>query len=80
MQEPESYGKVKLSTVKAAIKQIEDHYQDCPERLEYVEITFEYFVGSFFPKIVENIQKQMNQQYTLGYLQRVNEEKENTEE
>ena len=80
MQEPESYGKVKLSTVKAAIKQIEEHYQDCPERLEDVEITFEYLVGSFFPKIVENIQKEMNKQYTLGYLQRVNEEKENTEE
>ncbi len=80
MQEPESYGKVKLSTVKAAIKQIEEHYQDCPERLEEVEITFEYLVGSFFPKIVENIQKEMNKQYTLGYLQRVNEEKENTAE
>ena len=80
MQEPESYGKVKLSTVKAAIKQIEEHYKDCPERLEDVEVTFEYLVGSFFPKIVENIQKEMNKQYTLGYLQRVNEEKENTEE
>ena len=80
MQEPESYGKVKLSRVKAAIKQIEEHYQDCPERLEEVEITFEYLVGSFFPKIVANIQKEMNKQYTLGYLQRVNEEKENTEE
>jgi chromosome segregation and condensation protein ScpB len=80
MQEPESYGKVKLSKVKAAIKQIEEHYQDCPERLEDVEVTFEYLVGSFFPKIVENIQKEMNKQYTLGYLQRVNEEKENTEE
>ena len=80
MQEPESYGKVKLSKVKAAIKQIEEHYQDCPERLEDVEVTFEYLVGSFFPKIVENIQKEMNKQYTLGYLQRVNEEKENTAE
>ena len=80
MQEPKSYGKVKLSTVKAAIKQIEEHYQDCPERLEDVEITFEYLVGSFFPKIIENIQKEMNRQHTLGYLQRVNEEKENTEE
>ena len=80
MQEPESYGKVKLSTVKAAIKQIEEHYKDCPERLEDVEITFEYLVGSFFPKIIENIQKEMNKQYTLGYIQRVNEEKENTKE
>ena len=80
MQEPESYGKVKLSKVKAAIKQFEERYQDCPEGLENLEVTFEYLVGSFFPKIVENIQKEMNRQYTLGYLQRVNEEKENTEE
>ena len=80
MQEPESYGKVKLSKVKAAIKQLEERYQDCPEGLENLEVTFEYLVGSFFPKIVENIQKEMNKQYTLGYLQRVNEEKENTEE
>lgn len=80
MQEPKSYGTVKLSTVKAAIKQIEEHYQDCPERLEEVEITFEYLVGSFFPKIVDNIQKEMNKQYMLGYLQRVNEEKERIEE
>jgi hypothetical protein len=80
MQEPNSYGTVKLSTVKAAIKQIEEHYQDCPERLEDVEVTFEYLVGSFFPKIVSNIQKEMNRQYMLGYLQRVNEEKEHIEE
>jgi hypothetical protein len=55
MQEPKSYGSVKLTSVKAAIKQIEEHYQDCPERLEDVEVTFEYLVGSFFPKIIDNI-------------------------
>jgi hypothetical protein len=76
MQEPKSYGTVKLSKVKAAIAQIEEHYQDCPERLEDVEVTFEYLVGSFFPKIIENIQTEMNRQYTAGYLQRVNEEAE----
>ena len=59
MREPESYGKVPLSRVKAAIKQVEGHYADCPERLEDVELTFEYLVGSFFPKIVENINKAM---------------------
>ena len=76
MQEPKSYGTVKLSKVKAAIAQIEEHYQDCPERLEDVEVTFEYLVGSFFPKIIENIQAEMNRQHTAGYLQRIEEEVE----
>jgi hypothetical protein len=80
MQQPESYGSVKLSRVKAAIKQIEDHYQDCPERLEDVEVTFEYLVGSFFPRIIDNINSRMNDMYTQGYLQGLNEAKENHDE
>jgi hypothetical protein len=80
MQQPESYGSVKLSRVKAAIKQIEDHYQDCPERLEDVEVTFEYLVGSFFPRIIDNINSRMNDMYTQGYLQGLNDAKENHDE
>lgn len=76
MQEPKSYGSVKLTSVKAAIKQIEEHYQDCPERLEDVEVTFEYLVGSFFPKIIDNINKRMNDTYTQGYIQGFSEGKE----
>lgn len=76
MQEPKSYGSVKLTSVKAAIKQIEEHYQDCPERLEDVEVTFEYLVGSFFPKIIDNINKKMNDTYMQGYIQGFNEGKE----
>ena len=80
MQQPESYGSVKLSRVKAAIKQIEDHYQDCPEKLEDVEVTFEYLVGSFFPRIIDNINSRMNDTYTQGYLQGLNDAKENHDE
>ena len=80
MQQPESYGSVKLSRVKAAIKQIEDHYQDCPERLEDVEVTFEYLVGSFFPRIIDNINSKMNDTYMQGYLQGLNDAKENHDE
>lgn len=69
MKAPESYGQVPLTKVKAAIKQIEEHYQDCPERIEDVNVTFEYLVGSFFPKIIDNINKSMNDAYMAGYLQ-----------
>lgn len=79
MKEPESYGSVSLTRVKAAIKQIEEHYQDCPERLEDVNITFEYLVGSFFPKIIDNINDRMNQLYTEGYIQGLKDAKERAE-
>ena len=69
MKAPESYGQVPLAKIKAAIKQIEEHYQDCPERIEDVNVTFEYLVGSFFPKIIDNINKSMNDAYMAGYLQ-----------
>lgn len=72
MPELKTYGTVKLSSVKAAIKQIEEHYQDCPERLDDVDVTFEYLVGSFFPKIIDNINAEMNKQHTLGFIEGVN--------
>jgi hypothetical protein len=76
MREPDSYGKVPYTRVKAALTQIEEHYAECPERLEDLNITFEYLVGSFFPKIVENIDKRLNDVYTEGYLQGIKDGKE----
>ena len=76
MQEPQSYGSVPLSRVEAAIKQIKEHYTDCPERLEDVNITFEYLVGSFFPRIIDNINAKMNDTYMAGYLQGLADAKE----
>ncbi len=69
MQMPDSYGKVKYAQVKAALDQIAEHYQDTPERLNDVDISFEYLIGSFFPTIVKNIQSAMSQQYINGYIQ-----------
>jgi hypothetical protein len=68
MQEPNSYGKVKYGQVKAALNQIAEHYQDDLERLDDVDITFEYLVGSFFPTIIKNIEAAMSQQYINGYI------------
>ena len=75
MKEPASYGSVPLLKIKAAIKQIEEHYQDCPERLEDIEVTFEYLIGSFFPKIIENINNKMTDMYTAGYIQGIQDTK-----
>lgn len=40
---------VKLSRIKAAVASIEKHFEESPERLEDVEVSFEYVIGSFFP-------------------------------
>lgn len=77
MQEPKTYGTVKLSRIKAAIKQIEEHYENAPERIDDIEVTFEYLVGSFFPKIIDNINAEMNRQHTLGFIEGVNSVNEN---
>ena len=33
------------------------------------EVSFEFLVGSCFPKALENIKQEMRRQYTLGYVE-----------
>lgn len=42
------------------------------------EISFEFLVGSCFPKALENIKEEMRRQYTLGYAEG-RKDKENEE-
>ena len=37
------------------------------KELNMKEISFEFLVGSCFPKALENIKEEMRRQYTLGY-------------
>lgn len=64
---------VKLSRIKAAVESIEKHFQDTPERLEDVEVSFEYIIGSFFPKIWENIQNALKEEHTKGFIEGLEE-------
>ncbi len=75
MQMPKTYGLVPLKQVEAALQQLKDQYKNDPTELEKLEITFEYLVGSFFPKIIDNINSRMNDTYTQGYLQGLNDAK-----
>ena len=66
----QTYGTVKLARVKAAIAQIEEHYKDySKEEINNIDITFEYLVGSFFPTILENINKEVSRQHAIGYAE-----------
>ena len=43
------------------------------------EVSFEFLVGSCFPKALQNIKEEMRRQYTLGYTKGLKEnEKQNT--
>ena len=43
------------------------------------EVSFEFLVGSCFPKALQNIKDEMRRQYTLGYTEGLKEnEKQNT--
>jgi len=66
---------VKLSRIKAAVASIEKHFEESPERLEDIEVSFEYVIGSFFPKIWEKIQKTLSEEHTKGYIAGYNDAK-----
>ena len=40
------------------------------------EVSFEFLVGSCFPKAFDNIKEEMRRQYTFGYLEGLKEGKE----
>ena len=40
------------------------------------EVSFEFLVGSCFPKALENVKEEMRRQYTIGYVEGQKEGKE----
>ena len=45
-------------------------------KTEMKEVSFEFLVGSCFPKALDNIKEEMRRQYTLGYVEGQKEGKE----
>ena len=39
------------------------------KKSEMKEVSFEFLVGSCFPKAIQNIKEEMRRQYTLGYVE-----------
>ena len=46
------------------------------KELHMKEVSFEFLVGSCFPKALENVKEEMRHQYTLGYVEGQKEGKE----
>lgn len=51
---------VKIETV--------DKMYDIIKKSGIEEVSFEFIVGSCFPKILENIKNELHRQYTQGYI------------
>ena len=39
------------------------------KKSEMKEVSFEFLIGSCFPKALENVKAEMRRQYTLGYVE-----------
>lgn len=68
----ESLGGVKLTKVEDAINQIKRYYEQTPERIDDIEISFEYLIGSFFPDVLDNIKDRLKNEHTIGYIEGFN--------
>lgn len=61
----ENLDTVKLTRVKKCIESIEQHFEK--EKLEDIEISFEYIIGSLFPNVLNNIKNEMTKNYIAGF-------------
>ena len=64
---------VKLSKLKAAIASIE---KTQGPQLD-PDISFEYMIGSFFPKVLTEIKKDLHNEHIKGFLEGLEEGKKN---
>lgn len=62
---------VKLSKIKKMINSLELHSRDNID----MDISFEYIIASLFPTCYNNIQDELKRQYTLGYIQGLEDSK-----
>lgn len=65
--EHEPVARVKLDKMKRMIKSIERDYGGTPEIIDNMDITFEYIIASLFPDIIDNINKELMNQYIKGF-------------
>lgn len=69
----DSIGSVKLKTLKKAIKSIEHSLNGSPiNDIDNIDISFEYIIGSFFPKVLDNINNQIKEEKTKSYIEGYN--------
>lgn len=75
----DSLDSVKLTRVEKILESVKKHYQDSPERIDDIELSFEFIIGSLFPDVYNNILEALNREHTLGYMEglKENESKRN---
>lgn len=63
----ENLDTVKLERIKRCVESIEKHFENEPERLQGIEVSFEYIIGSLFPNVLNNIKDEMTKNYIAGF-------------
>lgn len=67
MPEYSSLGFVYLSQLESVLEKMKNNAN--VQGIQDPEISFECLIGTFFPRVLDNIHDEMNRQYTLGYIQ-----------
>lgn len=65
----DNIDKVPFSKLKRMVESIENHFVESPERLDDVELSFEYIIGSCFPTVLDNIKNALKEEHTKGYIE-----------
>lgn len=58
---------VKYSRYKKCLDSIERNFKGTPRKIEDIDISFEYVIGSLFPKSYQNIKDLLTERYIEGY-------------
>lgn len=75
MSEELNIQPVPLAQIKKVISAVEAHYKDEPQRIDDITLSFEFIMGSFFPKVYDNIQEALRLEHTRGYIEGLEESK-----
>lgn len=76
--ENKELDKVPFIKLKAMVEAIENHPQ-MKDRLDEVEISFEYVIASLFPNILHNVHDALQYEHMQGYIEGLNTKEEKNE-
>ena len=64
---------VKLTQVEKIIEAVKNHYKEAPGRIDDIELSFEFVIGSLFPNVYKNVMDSITDAYTKGYIAGLND-------
>lgn len=71
--EVKTMGFVPYEKVKRMLASVEHHFQEEPERLNDLKLSFEYVIASCFPDAYAQMNRMLADAHTMGYISAIRE-------